>query len=133
VLGNQRRGHRRLAALRDRITHDRIADASAPVLPGDQPLAAALRRLRPSDREALLLVAWEELSSGQRRRRLACGREPSRYACTVSAPAWSRSSRTRLAVGAAITVLAGGINGGKQETAHVRIDLIVNGVDDGEE
>lgn len=65
VLANQRRGHRRLAALRDRIARDHPAEAAAPTIPGDRPLAAALGRLRPSDREALLLVAWDELTPGQ--------------------------------------------------------------------
>lgn len=65
VLANQRRGHRRLAALRDRIAHDRPADAGAPGIPGDRSLAAALGRLRASDCEALLLVAWEELTPAQ--------------------------------------------------------------------
>jgi len=63
VLANERRGRQRRWAL-----HERLAGASgagqapAPELPSDRRLARALAALRPADREALLLVAWEELS-----------------------------------------------------------------------
>ncbi|WP_354697373.1 sigma-70 family RNA polymerase sigma factor [Paraconexibacter sp. AEG42_29] len=65
VLANQRRGHRRLAALRERMARDVPADIDPPAIPGDHALAAALAALSPSDRELLMLIAWEELTPAQ--------------------------------------------------------------------
>ncbi len=65
VLGTLRRGEHRRAALRGRLGQ---VDASGPdemVGIGDGVLVAAMARLGESDRELLLLVAWEELSTRQ--------------------------------------------------------------------
>jgi RNA polymerase sigma-70 factor (ECF subfamily) len=62
VLANQRRGERRRAALSDRLA----AVGGRPVVTlelCDGALASALARLSERDRETLLLVVWEELSS----------------------------------------------------------------------
>jgi RNA polymerase sigma factor (sigma-70 family) len=63
VIGDHRRAEtRRLAALERVVT---AADGSACDLPHtgvDAAVAHALRRLRPADRDALLLVVWGELS-----------------------------------------------------------------------
>jgi RNA polymerase sigma-70 factor (ECF subfamily) len=65
-LANSRRSDRRRRRLVERLTR-RPADGSAqPVDPADATAdraaaRAALARLRPDDREALLLVAWEGL------------------------------------------------------------------------
>jgi RNA polymerase sigma-70 factor, ECF subfamily len=64
VLANQRRGERRLAALRGRLLESGFGWAGSvppPAIPSDRRLADALSSLRPADREALLLVAWEGL------------------------------------------------------------------------
>lgn len=63
VLANERRAQRRRVALLDRLTASAPTYTPAPVPSGDSPLAAALATLRPGDRETLLLVAWEELST----------------------------------------------------------------------
>lgn len=63
VLSTHRRGERRRAALGERlaqVSHSELA-APAPVL-CDGVVAAALRRLGETDRELLLLIAWEGLS-----------------------------------------------------------------------
>lgn len=65
VLANQRRGRRRLAALRERMARDRTVDVEAPAIPGDRTLAVAMSRLSASDRELLMLIAWEELTPAQ--------------------------------------------------------------------
>jgi RNA polymerase sigma-70 factor (ECF subfamily) len=58
VLANQHRAARRQTA----VAH-RLADAARPGEPDEStPVLAALARLRPSDRELLMLVAWEGLT-----------------------------------------------------------------------
>jgi len=64
VLANHRRGERRRAALRGRLVERGFGWAGSvppPAIPSDRHLAEALASLKPADREALLLVAWEEL------------------------------------------------------------------------
>lgn len=94
VLANQRRSDGRRAALLDAIAHDRsgpaggLADELAPFTPVENRLASALLRLDEDDREALMLIAWEEL--GYREAADALG---------ISEPAFSRRlrrARTRL-------------------------------------
>jgi RNA polymerase sigma-70 factor (ECF subfamily) len=65
VLSTQRRGERRRGALRDRLA-ETLAD-STDVTPevGDGTLAGALVRLSETDRELLLLIAWDGLSPAQ--------------------------------------------------------------------
>jgi RNA polymerase sigma factor (sigma-70 family) len=67
VLANQRRSRRRQAALRERLARN-----GSPVVRGPSPSGAeellvheALHRLRPRDREVLLLSEWEDLSPAQ--------------------------------------------------------------------
>lgn len=67
VLANRRRGASRDAALLDRITFEPASVASAESAGPEsaRAIVRALSALRESDREALLLVAWEGLSPGQ--------------------------------------------------------------------
>jgi RNA polymerase sigma factor (sigma-70 family) len=74
VLANQRRSNRRWAALQERLT---VEAASRP--PEASPAGAqetlvheTLRRLRPGDREVLLLAEWEGLSPAQIAAVLGC-------------------------------------------------------------
>ena len=66
VLANQRRSRRRHAALQERLALE-----AAPARPAHSPdretalVHEALRRLRPVDREALLLAEWEGLSPAE--------------------------------------------------------------------
>jgi RNA polymerase sigma factor (sigma-70 family) len=62
VQSNARRGSSRREVLRARLEHERpSAQGAAP--PVDRSLLEALLGLRESDREALLLVAWEGLAN----------------------------------------------------------------------
>lgn len=73
VLANQRRGERRRSALTDSLA--RFAAGSDGVgRMGDGSLAAALAVLREDDRELLMLIAWEGLSSEQAAAALGCSR-----------------------------------------------------------
>lgn len=72
VLANQRRGERRVAALRSRLTANRV-----PPLPtdeGDGVLRQALNQLREHDREVLLLTAWEGLGLDEAATVLGCSK-----------------------------------------------------------
>lgn len=64
VLANQRRSTERQAAL-----FERMANEPPGTSPSDGPFDGrvlhALARLRASDRELLLLIAWDEVSAGQ--------------------------------------------------------------------
>jgi RNA polymerase sigma-70 factor (ECF subfamily) len=64
VQSNAYRGLARQQALRARLEHERPLDA-APASAGERHLLDALLRLEESDREALLLIAWEGLSHRQ--------------------------------------------------------------------
>ena len=68
VLANQRRATGRRAALVDRVG----ASTSSATGACDSPVAAALAALPDADREALLLLAWEGLSSEEAARALGC-------------------------------------------------------------
>jgi RNA polymerase sigma-70 factor (ECF subfamily) len=88
VLRNRMRAQRRRAALSARLATESAATSSTPGppvlddherLPADDDapdprLRAALDRLRPLDREALLLTAWEELSTDRAARAAGCSR-----------------------------------------------------------
>ena len=66
VLANQRRGQTRQRALRERLVPE--LPASSPPLdqdPHDERVLRALGDLREDDREALLLLGWEELSHAE--------------------------------------------------------------------
>jgi RNA polymerase sigma factor (sigma-70 family) len=66
VLANSRRGHRRASALRDRISlQPRLSGPDPADRVADDGLRAALMALRPRDREALVLVAWFDLTSAE--------------------------------------------------------------------
>jgi RNA polymerase sigma factor (sigma-70 family) len=67
VLANQRRASRRRAALYERLALDAASTRPAPPsADGEEALVhQALRRLRPRDREVLLLAEWEALSPAQ--------------------------------------------------------------------
>ena len=73
VLANQRRGEARRAALIGRLTgalaHARIAEPAGEAFGA---LADALASLPAVEREALLLVAWEELEPGRAARVVGC-------------------------------------------------------------
>jgi RNA polymerase sigma-70 factor (ECF subfamily) len=71
VLANQRRAGRRRDALARRLAvHAEASDRRAMV--GDSSLLRALARLSESDREALVLVAWEGLDQGRVAAALGC-------------------------------------------------------------
>lgn len=89
VLANQRRGRQRTAALRERLAGQTHVWTPAPDIPSDRTLAAALAQLRPLDREALMLIAWEELSPKQAA--AALGIRPGTFAVRL------HRARTRLA------------------------------------
>lgn len=75
VLANGRRSRTRQAALLDRMAAATLAhrvDEADTALGAD--LAAALTELTPSQREALLLIAWEGLSEREAARALGCSR-----------------------------------------------------------
>jgi RNA polymerase sigma-70 factor, ECF subfamily len=65
VLWNHSRGTRRLAALRQRLVADGARVALPPDVPSDRPLREALAQLSASDRELVLLLAWEGLTHAQ--------------------------------------------------------------------
>jgi RNA polymerase sigma-70 factor, ECF subfamily len=67
VIANQRRSRRRRLALHERLAHDAWTRVLAtPASDDDRTLVhEALRRLRPSDREVLLLAEWEGLSPAE--------------------------------------------------------------------
>jgi RNA polymerase sigma factor (sigma-70 family) len=74
TLSNHRRGRRRAAALSARLAHVAVAPAGPELLgEGIEPaLRDALLELSEREREALLLVAWEELSPAQAASALGC-------------------------------------------------------------
>jgi RNA polymerase sigma-70 factor, ECF subfamily len=68
VLANRRRGDARDQALRDRMRSEQSTAAQPPgtdTSPAGEDVWAALSRLSERDREALLLVAWEGLSTAR--------------------------------------------------------------------
>jgi RNA polymerase sigma-70 factor (ECF subfamily) len=67
VIANQRRSERRLVALHERLAREPAAVGHEPSsLGGGEALVQqALRRLRPRDREILLLAEWEGLEPAQ--------------------------------------------------------------------
>jgi len=72
TLANQRRGARRAAALLERLAHAQ-RPAGIGVQGGDA-VATALARLRPGDREVLLLSAWEGLEAAEIAAVVGCSR-----------------------------------------------------------
>jgi RNA polymerase sigma-70 factor (ECF subfamily) len=74
VLANHRRGVQRAAALGERVGREASAavDDHADLAHVRADLAAALARLAPADREVLLLVAWEGLTSAEAAKVLGC-------------------------------------------------------------
>ncbi|MDO8212725.1 RNA polymerase sigma factor [Conexibacter sp. CPCC 206217] len=82
VLSNQRRGDARRAALTARLTREPVPPARAAdhgglagsVSDDGERLLRALAELRPADREALLLVAWEGLTPARAAAALECSR-----------------------------------------------------------
>ncbi len=90
-----------LANLRRREAHQVAVATRAgaePVLaaaPLDGELLAALARLGPRDREALLLAAWEGLQAPSWRRPSAAQPRPRRCGCTGPAGAWPPSWTAR--------------------------------------
>lgn len=67
VIANQRRSSRRRAALYERLALDPAGAVEEPTSPGweEAMVHEALRRLRPRDREVLLLAEWEDLPPTQ--------------------------------------------------------------------
>ncbi|MGD1059244.1 MAG: sigma-70 family RNA polymerase sigma factor [Solirubrobacteraceae bacterium] len=63
VLANERRTSNRQLSLTARIAAEPAASGAAAAAAGDHEILQALASLRESDREALLLSAWEGLSS----------------------------------------------------------------------
>jgi RNA polymerase sigma-70 factor, ECF subfamily len=76
ALANQRRGRTRRGALHERLAADSQERAVAPVRPstvGHSRIGRALASLSESDRELLLLLAWEGLSTEEAARVLEIG------------------------------------------------------------
>jgi hypothetical protein len=67
VIANQRRSSRRGLALRERLGRERSAGAAEvfPCVSTESVVREALRRLRPRDREVLLLTEWEDLTPAE--------------------------------------------------------------------
>jgi RNA polymerase sigma factor (sigma-70 family) len=67
VNANQRRSSRRGLALRERLGRERSAGAAEvfPCVSTESVVREALRRLRPRDREVLLLTEWEDLTPAE--------------------------------------------------------------------
>jgi RNA polymerase sigma-70 factor, ECF subfamily len=110
VLANQRRGQTRQRALRERLA-PQIPASSPPADrdPRDERVLRALAGLREDDREALLLLGWEELSHAEAARVLGirartfsvrAHRARRRFALALAAvqPAPDESSDTSLPV-----------------------------------
>lgn len=74
VIANQRRASRRRLALRDRLVRDRSDGVPEPFSSGsrDALVREALRRLRPRDREVLLLAEWENLTPAEIAKVMEC-------------------------------------------------------------
>jgi RNA polymerase sigma-70 factor (ECF subfamily) len=72
VLSNERRGERRRLALFDRLLGVDGPPAPEPTAVLDERLAGALAGLSPTERDALLLVAWEGLSPDRAARAAGC-------------------------------------------------------------
>lgn len=75
VLANRRRGDARRAAVAQRIA-DQVQPQplAATRADTDRPLLSALAALSDNDREALLLVAWDGLTSAEAAEVLGCSR-----------------------------------------------------------
>lgn len=74
VLANARRGRRRTGALRELIgMQPRVLGPDPAERVADEGLRAALLALRPADREALVLVAWFDLTPTEAAVALAIG------------------------------------------------------------
>lgn len=74
VIANQRRSRRRRLALRDRLAHE-TTDAALQMFPvgsDDRVVHETLDRLRPRDREVLLLAEWESLTPAEIATVLGC-------------------------------------------------------------
>lgn len=73
IISRHYRGASRLRNLVDRvIDKERTTGAVRGVDPGQERLLTALNGLRPADREALLLVYWEDLSYAEAAEVLGC-------------------------------------------------------------
>jgi RNA polymerase sigma factor (sigma-70 family) len=67
VIANQRRSERRLVALHERLAREpaTVAQEPSPLGREEALVQQALRRLRPRDREVLLLAEWEGLEPAE--------------------------------------------------------------------
>jgi RNA polymerase sigma factor (sigma-70 family) len=76
VLANQRRSDNRRRALGERLAAERAPGGADPAerLAEVDAVAGALARLRPDDREALMLSAWEGLDNAGAARASGCSR-----------------------------------------------------------
>lgn len=74
VIANQRRSLRRRAALHERLASEAAAGPQGTQAPGEETtiVHASLRRLRPREREVLLLAEWEGLSHAEIAEVLGC-------------------------------------------------------------
>jgi RNA polymerase sigma factor (sigma-70 family) len=113
VLANQRRGQTRQRALRERL-EPQLPWSSPPADrdPPDQRVLRALAGLREDDREALLLLGWEELSHAEAARVLGI------RARTFSVRA--HRARRRLA----LALAAGEPAPGESSDASLRVEVL---------
>lgn len=73
-LANQRRATRRRLALAERLAHERQPASRDPIDDLDPRVETALAGLSDTEREALLLVAWDGLDRGQAAAVVGCSR-----------------------------------------------------------
>ena len=106
-LANRQRSERRRGALIERLTLHHSSPAPDPAAHGDpSDLAAAFRVLSAKDREALSLVAWEELSPADAARTVGCSEVAFRV----------RLHRARVRLRAELDRRAGRLAAGEQPT-----------------
>jgi RNA polymerase sigma factor (sigma-70 family) len=72
TAANGRRGDERRSALRSQLQAEHPPEASLPFVPADMALMAALRSLSERDREALMLIAWDDLEHRDAARVMGC-------------------------------------------------------------
>jgi len=96
VIANQRRSERRRVALYQRLALDAAAFPQGPPSPSREEALVheALGRLRPRDREVLLLAEWEASRPRRSRRSWVALRSPRGGGCTARGVGSAPSSRT---------------------------------------
>jgi RNA polymerase sigma factor (sigma-70 family) len=113
VIANQRRSRRRRLALRDRLSRERtdVVVEMFPTGSNDWVVHETLRRLRPGDREVLLLAEWERLTPAEIGAVLGC----------LTVTARGRLHRARFRFRVLFEELEAGGNDEEAELARARV------------